>query len=261
MYFGFVFRLKLILTGILFVSGFVAFAQKQITHQPLIWYAYLQNLKISDRITLQTDIQERHFIKPLRQSQFVIRPTLKINIKNNWDIGVGACYFITNTDPTADFELNLGEFRPHIEANQRQAFKIITTSHRFRLESRFFQNMDGISAARGLNFNSMRFRYQFGIDILLNKPKAEKHTLKLRILDEFMLNFGKKITNNIFDQNRINVILHYAPIKAIAFEAGYINWFQQRPSGNNFFNRNIFRIGIINNLHIHKKEKITDGNI
>lgn len=236
-------------------------AQKNITHQSLVWYVYIQNLKINERLTLQTDIQERHFVNPLRQSQFVIRPTLKVAIKNNWDIGLGACYFITNTDPTAATELNLGEFRPHIEANFRQLYKIVSTAHRFRLESRFFQNSDGITPKRGLHFNSMRFRYQFGLDFTLLKPKEEKHGLKLRLQDELMLSFGKNIVYNIFDQNRISVSIQYIPVKSFAIEAGYMNWFQQRASGKDFFNRNILRIGIINTIQIKKKEKNIDGKI
>jgi hypothetical protein len=101
----------------------------------------------------------------------------------------------------------------------------------------------------------MRFRYQFGLDILLNKPKEEKHALKLKIMEEVMINFGKKIKYNALDQNRISVLLVYAPIKAVAIEVGYVNWFQQRPSGANYFNRNILRVGLVHHIHLKNKEK------
>lgn len=231
------------------------FGQKTITNQSLIWYTYVQNLKINERFSVQTDIQERHFIAPFKQSQFLMRSTFKTAIKHNFDFGVGFCFFLSNTDPTVEYDLETPEVRPYIEFNNKQPFKRVTVSHRYRLESRFFHNINGKELSKGFSFGSMRFRYQLGLDILLNKPKEEKHTLKLRITDEMMLNFGNKIKYNLFDQNRITVSLQYAPIKAIALEVGYINWFQQRTSGDKYFNRNILRVGVVHNIVLKKKEK------
>lgn len=221
----------------------------------MIWYTYVQNLRINERFSIQTDIQERHFIAPAKQSQFLIRSTFKTDIKNNFDFGVGFCFFLTNTDPTLDYNLETPEVRPYIEFNNKQPFKRVTVSHRYRLESRFFHNTEGRELVKGFSFGSMRFRYQLGIDILLNKPLNEKHTFKLRILDEMMLNFGNKIKYNLFDQNRVIISLQYAPIKSIAFEIGYINWFQQRTAGDKYFNRNILRFGVVHQIHLKKKEK------
>ena len=49
-----------------------------------------------------------------------------------------------------------------------------------------------------------------------------------------MFNFGKNIVKNVFDQNRIYIGLNYPMNKNLAFEAGYLNWFQQRPLGTDF---------------------------
>lgn len=232
------------------------FAEKKVDHQTLIWYAYVQHLKINDRFTVSTDVQERHFVAPLKQSQFVMRSVFRTTIKNNWDLGPGFCFFISNTDPTADYDLQVPEVRPFIEANNRQAFKRVNISHRYRLEARFFKNSSGPQLEDGFSFGSMRFRYQFGLDIFLKKSdKNIKHALTLRIMDELMLNFGKKVTYNIFDQNRVGVALQYAPIKQIGIEVGYINWFQQRTSGDKFFDRNIFRLGIVHHIHLKQKDK------
>ncbi|HRH58599.1 MAG: DUF2490 domain-containing protein [Chitinophagales bacterium] len=231
-----------------------SFAQKKITNQSLIWYTYAQDLKINNRFSVYTDIQERHFIAPLKQSQLVMRSTLKTAIKHNFDFGVGFCFFLSNTDPTVDFDLQTPEVRPYIEFNNKQAFKRVTVSHRARMEARFFHNVNGNELAKGFSFGNMRFRYQFGLDILLNKPKEEKHAVKLKIMEEVMINFGKKIKYNSLDQNRISVLLVYAPIKAVAFELGYVNWFQQRPSGDKYFNRNILRVGVVHHIHLKKKE-------
>jgi hypothetical protein len=238
------------------MSGYSAFAQKSVTNQSLVWYGYFQNLKINDLFSIQTDIQERHFISPAKQSQLVMHSTFKTRIASNWDAGVGFCFFYTNTDPTVDYDLNAPELRPFLEISNKQKLKYVSVSHRYRLEARFFRNTSGPELADGFSFGSMRFRYQFGVEFPLYKPRSDKHALKLRLIDELMLNFGNKIKYNLFDQNRVQVMLHYAPSHALALEAGYTNWFQQRSSGDQYFNRHILRLAMIHHIDIKtKKEK------
>jgi hypothetical protein len=227
------------------------YAQKTVDNQSLIWYGYFQNLKINDRFSIHTDFQERHFIAPVsKQSQFVVRTIFKTRIASNWDAGVGFCFFLTNTDPTVTYNLETPELRPQIELSNKQKLKHVTVSHRFRLEARFFHNTSGDHLVDGYNFGNMRVRYQLGVELLLRKPKEEKHALRLRLMDEMMLNFGKKIKYNMFDQNRVYVALQYSPSPAITLEAGYMNWFQQRASGDKFFNRQIFRFNIIHQIDL-----------
>lgn len=235
---------------------FNCFASKTITHHQQIWYVCNQNLKINDKFSITSEIQERHFIIPIKQSQFIVRSTFKKLIKNNWDFGVGFAFLLYNTEPTVAYNLESSELRPHIEFNNKQAYKHVTISHRYKLETRILHNVNGKELAEGFKFNNMRFHYQIGLDFLLNKPKNDKNAVKLKVAEEIMLNLGKNIKYNLFDQNRLSVTLQYAPIKAVAIDVGYVNWFQQRSSGDKYFDSNIFRLGIVNNINIVKKEKI-----
>ena len=240
---------------IMILTASSVLAQKTITKQNLIWYAYIQNLKINDRFSIQTDIQERYFIAPAKQGQFLIRSAFKTIIASNWDFGAGIAFFLTNTDPSVDYTLETPEVRPHIEFNNKQTLKHVSISHRYRLEARVFHNISGSELVKGFGFGNMRFRYQFGVDFPLNKPKENKNTVKLRLAEEMMLNFGSKIKYNLFDQNRVYATLQYAPVPSVAIEVGYLNWFQQRSSGNKYFSRNILRIAIINNIIVKQKKK------
>lgn len=226
----------------------------------MIWYAYFQNLKINDRFAIYTDIQERHFLKPVKQSQFIIRSSFNTTIASNWDAGVGFCFALTNTTPLVDYDLEAPELRPHIEFNNRQKLKHVNIWHRYRLEARFPHAIEGTELADGFKFSNMRFRYQFAADFILKKPTDEKNAVRLSLRDEIMLNFGKNIKYNLFDQNRINVALQYAPIKEVILEAGYLHLFQQRESGDKYFSRNIFRVALIQNINLKKKEKTESLN-
>jgi hypothetical protein len=56
-----------------------------------------------------------------------------------------------------------------------------------------------------------------------------------------MINVGKAIVYNQFDQNRIYVGIEQGLGKGISAEIGYLYWYQQRASGNQFFERDIIR--------------------
>ena len=93
-----------------------------------------------------------------------------------------------------------------------------------------------------------RFRYRIQGDYDFWRKK--KKYLKAIVYDELMINAGKEVVNNVFDQNRIYVGLQYGINSSLALELGYLNSFQQRASGFDYFNRNIIRLGIYHKLKI-----------
>ena len=99
------------------------------------------------------------------------------------------------------------------------------------------------------NFNSFRFRYLLGwtFPIIKNKNKTEELVF-VKIQDEIMINAGSKIVQNTFDQNRIYFALNYKISNKFSVETGYLNSFQQQPTGDDFFNRNILRLTIFQNI-------------
>ncbi len=74
------------------------------------------------------------------------------------------------------------------------------------------------------------------------------------VYDEIMINGGKNIVKNTFDQNRIYGALQYGVNKNIALELGYLNSFQQRPSGVDYFDRDIIRFTFYHKINLQKKK-------
>ena len=68
-----------------------------------------------------------------------------------------------------------------------------------------------------------------------------------------MINGGEKVVKNTFDQNRIYVAILYGINKNIALELGYLNSFQQRSSGIDYFNRDIIRLSFYHKINLSKK--------
>jgi hypothetical protein len=104
----------------------------------------------------------------------------------------------------------------------------------------------------GYNFN-FRFRYLLNLMVPLNREFIQPNTVFLAFNDEIHINAGKQITYNVFDQNRLFVGLGYQFTKGLNVQVGYMNQFQQLPSGNHFNSNNVLRLFVFHNLDLRKK--------
>jgi hypothetical protein len=226
-------------------------------YQGSMWFRHSSNIQLPKKYLIKAELEERFFIaKKTKQHQFYFRFTIDKQLKNNWNIGGGFSMWCVGTnDELNTSTLQIPEWRPHIEFNNRQKIKEkLSINHRIRAEWRFIKNTNrAFTEIEDGYTNNFRFRYQITFDYAVYK-KDEK-SLNLIIFDEIFINAGKSIQRNIFDQNRIGFSVRYNFNEKIGVELGYINWFQQRPSGVDFFNRQILRCTLHNNFEVKKKVK------
>ena len=235
----------------IFFSTFL-FGQKNVENQQLLWYGYYNKLQINQNWVLNSEVQERHFYQPLVQHQLVFRTNLDRRILDDINVSLGFVVFLQSpNDPESESTLMVPELRTDFGFNAKKKYKYFNVNQRFKVEARFFHQTENNELVGGYQFSNFRMRYQLGLDIpLINKQDAEKLILKIK--DEVMFNFGKNIVKNVFDQNRIYIGLNYPMNKNLAFEAGYLNWFQQRPSGTDFYNRDIIRFSVFHTINLKK---------
>ena len=235
----------------IFFSTFL-FGQKNVENQQLLWYGYYNKLQINQNWVLKSEVQERHFYQPLVQHQLVFRTNLDRRILDDINVSLGFVVFLQSpNDPESESTLMVPELRSDFGINTKKKYKYFNVNQRFKVEARFFHQTENNELVGGYQFSNFRMRYQLGLDIpLIKKQDAEKLILKIK--DEVMFNFGKNIVKNVFDQNRIYIGLNYPMNKNLAFEAGYLNWFQQRPSGTDFYNRDIIRFSVFHTINLKK---------
>lgn len=235
----------------IFFSTFL-FGQKNVENQQLLWYGYYNKLQINQNWVLKSEVQERHFYQPLVQHQLVFRTNLDRRILDDINVSLGFVVFLQSpNDPESESTLMVPELRTDFGFNAKKKYKYFNVNQRFKVEARFFHQTENNELVGGYQFSNFRMRYQLGLNIpLIKKQDAEKLILKIK--DEVMFNFGKNIVKNVFDQNRIYIGLNYPMNKNLAFEAGYLNWFQQRPSGTDFYNRDIIRFSVFHTINLKK---------
>ena len=121
-----------------------------------------------------------------------------------------------------------------------------------RLEERFRRKiLDDNTLAEGYLYNP-RVRYNFALFLPLTKKGLNPGGLQFLLNDEIMVNFGKNIVYNYFDQNRFFAGLAYQINPHAQLQGGYMNLFQQQAAGNRYRNQHTIRIFYFHNFDLRK---------
>jgi Protein of unknown function (DUF2490) len=225
-------------------------AQKQITSQPQIWFKYFLKVPINSHWQIRQEIDDRNYINPSRQSQFLERTHLQRNLGDGWITSLGFTYseVATPANPNINLYVNNRELRPSLEIGHLSKINDQWSFHqRIWNEFRFFQQND-----KSYRYSNIRLRYKIEADFELSS------LLSFFAFEELHINLGKKIVFNTFDQNRFGIGCEISPIKNIGFEFAFINWFQQKSSGNEYYNRNILRFAL-NHTFALRKNNMADN--
>ena len=214
--------------------------EKNIDHQSLLWTRYYNLLTLNNKWSIHSEFDNRIFINPVTENLYEMRFQGRYKINKDIEIGTGFAYFSVATQvPEVTFDFRLPEYRVQQDISWKQEHGKFMLNQRFQVEERFIHNANKEGLLSGTTF-FWRFRYRLQGEY--NFWKKENQYLKTIVYDELMINGGKNVVKNTFDQNRIYAGLQYGVNKNIALELGYLNSFQQRASGIDYFNRDIIRL-------------------
>ncbi|MBB4080840.1 hypothetical protein GGR28_003479 [Lewinella aquimaris] len=232
--------LRLLLLLLLLLNTHPAHSQKNVDSQHLLWLRYNLRVPLNETHALRQEVEERTYWFPWRQHQLISRTVVERKLGKGWNAGLGLTAFRQSLphDPLVPVASVRNELRPMVEIAGYQAFsEKVGLHHRYWGELRYFEAPEG-----GFAFSNYRFRYRAELRYL---PTTK---LQVRAFEEILLNAGKQIALNVFDQNRYGASVQYFPTKRVGFELGYLNWFQQRPSGQEFYDRHIVRFTVHHQL-------------
>ena len=120
---------------------------------------------------------------------------------------------------------------------------------RLRNEQRWQEKIVNDQETGELRFTN-RVRYLLGFNI----PVFKKKTLPLLVVsDEILLQFGKEVVYNTFDQNRFFVGIKQTIDPKWSFDFGYMNVYQQKYSGYQYNMNHTIRLFFYLSTSIKKK--------
>ncbi|MFA0960467.1 DUF2490 domain-containing protein [Roseivirga sp. BDSF3-8] len=221
-----------------------AYAQKQVDTQHLVWTRYSLKAALNERYHLRQEIENRVYWPTWQQHQFVVRTFAERKLSEGWGSGLGFTYFRQTLPhaPDAENYTVRTELRPQLEVSYSQRLREkLSLHHRYWTEFRFFEQAGG-----GFAYGHNRTRYK------LEVRYAVSGRTTLLAFDEIHLNIGRQVALNIFDQNRYGASVKYQASPALGAELGYLNWYQQRASGTDFYNRHILRATLHHFINLKK---------
>lgn len=225
--------------------------EKNVDHQSLLWTRYYNQLTINNKWSLHTEFDNRIFLNPTEENLYVLRLQGRYKINNNLEIGAGYAYFSVATQvPEVTYDFRIPEYRGQQDITWKKELGNFTMNQRFQIEERYIHNTNKVGLLPGTTF-FWRFRYRLQGEYSFWKKDSQY--LRTIVYDELMVNGGKNVVYNTFDQNRIYSALQYGVNKNSAFELGYLKSFQQRPSGVDYFDRDIIRFTFFHKIKIKHK--------
>ena len=241
---------RLLFSLVFFLFGLAVTAQKSVTNQSLYWLRYYSQLTLNKKWVWHNEFEDRRFFEHNRQHHFIMHSRLHYKIHPNADVALGLTYSLQSPqDPQSTSNVVIPEIRPVQEFNLSNPLtKRLTLQSRFRVEERYIHRNNGKELIEGYDFN-FRFRYRLQVNYTVSKVGAN-HPITLKVADELMVNAGKNIVYNQFDQNRLYVGVEMGFGKNISTEVGYLHWYQQRSSGNQFFDRDIIRLTLYHKIKL-----------
>ena len=179
----------------------------------------------------------------LRQHHLL--PSIGINyqLNENFSFTAAILYFELTLPQDADANSieRSREIWPLLAINYKHHISSkFTFLSRLKSESRFKQR-----ASNSYTFRNIRLRMRLGLTYKITSR------LKTIVKEEILINLRSDEIRTVFDQNRFSAGINYKIDDRFAVEAGYLNWFQQRPNTQNFVNRNIAYFTVLHNLKLY----------
>lgn len=194
------------------------------------WYNTFLTTKVSDKYSLylETNFRRQPLLRNWQQG------LVRVGLQREWKNGVSvmAGYAFQNTWPFGSYpstRFSFPEHRLHQQLTWRDQINKTSLQHRIRLEQRFAGQLDtGMQKEITTWRYTNRIRYQLRALFPLKGKTIDNNEYYLMVYDEIMLSFGKNVGVNVYDQNRLGLLIGYKLNNKLRAEAGYLNQVSQQ---------------------------------
>lgn len=245
----------ILLLFVVFTSN--AQTQKNVIDQSFTWFRYMPRIAWKNNYYTTYEYDIRFFNDGTLHTQ-VHRILTGKRFNNNLDVSLGAAYFMQYPQlAESGNRVPALELRPDLDIVYRNRLGIFQVNHRYRTEWRNFRRGSDKNGWFWQSSN-IRFRYQLQAELATTYLIKQWKNASIICSGELLVNFGKPIVYNNFDQARYYIALRQRITPTLQFEIGYLKWFQQTARitnlGPDFYNRNILRTTLHHNLWTYKKK-------
>ena len=206
------------------------------------WWNYFGDHPIGDsKWGVHLEGQWRRHDVAARWQQLLLRPAVNYTLNPNITFSAGYGYIATMRYGEFPVATPFPEHRIFEQVQVTHKVGKVGMAHRYRLEQRELGELTvAPNGDRSLKRwrHENRFRYMYRVTVPL------KGKWGLAFYDEFMLNFGKNVAYNVFDQNRAYAAVTYTLPKRSRLEVGFMEQTLQQRNGRIFENNHTLMVSI-----------------
>jgi Protein of unknown function (DUF2490) len=221
-----------------------------------VWFAYTGSHKIADKWSLHLEFQYRLNDGISNKMQWFPRAGLTRHLSSQATITAG--YAFIETYPYGEFaaKSSFPENRIWEQLQFKHQVSDFEWVSRFRLEQRYVQSpvLKGTDFVPGPAVFTNRFRLLNRFSMPFRGNTITNNAFYLTAYDELMINFGKNVQKNIFDQNRLFFGIGYKFPKLGRLELGYLEQTIIKSDAIKVENNHTISVGLSNNLDFMKKK-------
>jgi len=246
---------RIALLSILVLSTQVMAQSRTSTTNDNAWLMYFGNHQWSSRWGIHAEVQWRRHNFLSDDQQLLLRTGADYHLKNGSRITVG--YAFIKTYPYGEFAVAnaFPEHRLWQQFLTAQTLGKVKLTHRYRLEQRFIGNANTGQLSNGRYENRMRYMAK-----VVRNITANEHPLFVALYNEILINFGKEVGYNIFDQNRLYGALGFTISPQLKLEIGYLYQVVQQRSldlitsvpRNKIEHNHTFQLGFYSTMPLYK---------
>ena len=212
------------------------------------WYMYFGDHRFTDKSPwgLHFDGQVRRQGIGQKWQQLLIRPGINYDLSDNLQVSSGYAFIKSHPYGDVPAPLTTPEHRLWQQLIVKHKAGRVGLTHRYRLEQRFVgikvPNDNGQGRLDRYDYRN-RFRYFLKGVVPVARDTQGRTKYYIGMYNEFMLNFGAGLRNNIFDQNRAYAAFGFRVPKLGNVEVGYLQQTVQQGNGRVIEYNHTFQVG------------------
>ncbi|MDQ3046545.1 MAG: DUF2490 domain-containing protein [Bacteroidota bacterium] len=240
---------RVVLFVLIFTTALVfSQSERKVDRSNLLWFGDFGKFKLKEKWSLYLDVGLRRTEWLNKWSQTLVRVGITYSFNSRLSATAGLAYF--NHYATSYIRPEYRGWQQLLFADDYGRARI---NHRLRAEQRFTHAITNNSPVSSLKYTN-RFRYQLSVQIPLNKNALADKTLYVVLSDEIMINCGREVIYNYFDQNRLAAGLGYKYNEYLNMVLTYTSIFIQRNQPEAFENNKVIVLNLYHNFDLSKKK-------
>jgi len=208
-------------------------AQRETFENVNAWVSWFAELELDKRWSIDADASGR-FSGPLDEvAQVLWRASLRRNLTPNLRVAFG--YAGSDTHPYGKIPIafRTPEHRLFEQVQLYHTISRVQLTHRYRLEQRWGGRVavvDGDTSVQNW-IRTNRIRYLVRGTIPLQGATLDPGEWYVTLGNELFMNFGANISQNVFDQNRLQASVGRRLSGGVRLEVAYLDHLVEKPSG------------------------------